>query len=90
MDPWQLYFSKLFPKRFTRIGKIGNYKVQAEFFKNLVPVQQKGRIVPVTLQEKVDKEIDKLLTQGHIEKLKKCSDRYFVSPIVITGKKTGP
>ena len=46
--------------------------------------------MPVTLQEKVDKEIDKLLTQGHIEKLKECSDRYFVSPIIITVKKTGP
>ena len=40
----------------------------------------------MTLQEKVDKEIDKLITQGHIEKLKECSDRYFVSPIVITEK----
>ena len=90
MDQWQSYFSKLFPKLFTRVGKIRNYKVQAEFFKNLVPVQQKGRRVPVTLQEKVDKEIDKLLTQGHIEKLKECSDRYFVSPIVITVKKDGP
>ena len=70
-DPWQQYFSKIFPKLFTRIGKIKNYKVQAEFFfKNLVPVQQKGRTVPVTLQEKVDKKIDKLLTQGHMEKLK--------------------
>ena len=89
MDQWQLYFSKLIPKLFTRVGKIRNYKVQAEFFKNLVPVQQKGRRVPVTLQEKVDKEIDKLLIQGHIEKLKECSDRYFVSPIVITVKKDG-
>ena len=88
MDQWQLYFSKLFPKLFT-VGKFRNYKVQAEFFKNLVPVQQKGRRVPVTLQEKVDKEINKLLTQGHIEKLKECSDRYFVSPIVITVKKDG-
>ena len=70
MNQCQLYFSKLFPKLFTRVGKIRNYKVQAEFFKNLVPVQQKERRVPVTLQEKVDKEIDKLLTQRHIEKLK--------------------
>ena len=29
MDQWQLYFSKLFPKLLTRIGKIRNYKVQA-------------------------------------------------------------
>ena len=43
--------------------------------------------MPITLQEKVDKEIDKLLRQGHIEKLTECSDKYFVSPIVITVKK---
>ena len=42
-----------------------------------------------SLQEKVDAEIDKLLQQGHIEKLTECSDKYFVSPIVITVKKDG-
>ena len=37
----------------------------------------------------MDAEIDKLLQQGHIEKLTECSDKYFVSPIVITVKKDG-
>ena len=37
----------------------------------------------------MDTEIDKLLKQGHIEKLTECSDKYFVSPIVITVKKDG-
>ena len=46
MDPWQQYFSKQCPKLFTRIGKLRNYKVQAKFFKNLVPVQQKGWRMP--------------------------------------------
>ena len=41
------------------------------------------------MQDKVNKEINKLLRQGHIEKLEKCSDKYFVSPIVITVKKDG-
>ena len=45
--------------------------------------------MPITLQDKVDKEINKLLRQGHIEKLNECSDKYFVSPIVITVKKDG-
>ena len=40
-------------------------------------------------RKKVDKEIDKLLKQGHIEKLTECSHKYFVSPIVITVKKDG-
>ena len=45
--------------------------------------------MPITLQDKVDKEINKFFWQGHIEKLKECSDKYFVSPIVITVKKDG-
>ena len=41
----------------------------------------------ITFQKKIDKEIDKLLAQGHIQKLEERSDKYFVSPIVITVKK---
>ena len=87
LDSWQTNFSKQFSNLFSSVGKIRNYIVQAEFFENLTPVQQKGRRVPILLQEKVDAEIDKLLKQGHIEKLSECSDKYFVSPIVITVKK---
>ena len=68
-DSWQTYFSKQFSNLFNRIGKIRNGKVQAEFFENLTAVQQKGRRVLITLQEKLDTEIDKLLKKGHIEKL---------------------
>ena len=89
LDPWQTYFSQQFNNLFHRVGKIKNYKVHAEFFETLMPIQQKGRRVPITLQDKVDKEISKLLQQGHIEKLEDCSDKYFVSPIVIKVKKDG-
>ena len=41
--------------------------------------------MPITLQEKVDGEID----QGHIERLEDCSDKFFVSPLKITVKKGG-
>ena len=89
LDDWQTHFSKQFQHLFRRVGRIRNYKVQAELFKNLTPIQQKGRRVPITLQEKVDKEIDKLLEQVYIQKLEECSEKYFVSPIVITVKKDG-
>ena len=89
LDSWQTYFSKQFSNLFSRVEKIRNYKVPAEFFENLTPVQQKGSRVPISLQEKVDAEINKPLQQGHIEKLTECSDKYFVSPIVITVKKDG-
>ena len=88
-DPWQTYFRKQFNNLFQGVGKIKNHKVHAEFFETLTPIQQKGRRVPITLQDKVDKEISKLLQQGHIKKLEQCSDKYFVSPIVITVKKDG-
>ena len=90
MDPWYQFFSKLFPKFCTRTRKIKNYEVQAEIFKNLVPVQQKGRRVLATLQEKVDKEIDKLLARDQIEQLQERSDQFFVSPIVTPYKNKYP
>ena len=43
--------------------------------------------MPIHLQTKVKIELEKLLNEGHIEKLTKCSDQFFISPIVITGKK---
>ena len=45
--------------------------------------------MPISLQNKVDKEIDRLINEGHIIKLQEYSDEYFVSPIVITVKKDG-
>ena len=45
--------------------------------------------MPISLKDKVDKENHRLINEGHIVKLKECSDKYFVSPIVITVKKDG-
>ena len=49
--------------------------------------QQKGRRVPIQLQKQVDKEIEKLLKEGHIEKVDKIQDDVFIQPTVITVKK---
>ena len=67
-DELQTYFCKFYPNLFTRIGKIRNAKVKAEFFENLKPIQQKGRRMPISLQEKVDKKIHRLINEGHIVK----------------------
>ena len=48
---------------------------------------QKGRKVPIHIQPKMKVENEKLLNEGHIEKLTNCSDQFFISPIVITVKK---
>ena len=42
--------------------------------------------MPIHLQPKVKIELEKLLNEGHIEKLTNCSDQFFRSPIVITVK----
>ena len=68
-DELQIYFCKLYPNLFTRIGKIRNAKVKADFFENLNPIQQKGRRVPISLQDKVDHEVTRFINEGHITKL---------------------
>ena len=70
-----------YPQLCIRVGKSKNHVMRTQFNKEFIPVQQKGRRVPVHLQERVEKE------QKHIIKLDKCSDRKFISPIVITVKK---
>ena len=45
--------------------------------------------MPISLQDKVDKETDRLIKEGHIAKLQEISGKYFVSPLVITVKKDG-
>ena len=79
LDPWQTYFSRQFKNLFHRVGKIKNYKVQTELFETLHQYNKKGRRVPITLQDKVDKEFSKLFQQEHIEKLVQCSDKFCLS-----------
>ena len=67
LDHWQTYVSKQFENFFNRVGKIKNYRVHADFFETLTPIQQKGRRVPITLQDKVDKAIDKLYDKDTLE-----------------------
>ena len=76
-----------FSQLFVRIGKSKNHVMRTQFSKDINPIQQKGRSVTVHLQERVEKELNKLIDQKHIIKSDKCSDRQFISPIVITVKK---
>ena len=71
----------------VRIGKSKNHTMKTQFNEELEPIQQKGRRIPIHLQERVETELNKLIDQKHIIKLDKCSEREFISPIVITVKK---
>ena len=77
-----------YPQLCIRVKKSKNHVMRTQFNKEFIPVQQKGRRVPIHLQERVEKDLNKLMDQKHIIKLDNYSDRQFISPIVITIKKT--
>ena len=85
--PFKTRIAKQFPQLFSRAGRSKIYIVKSKFPKNFQPKHQKGRKVPISLQERVNSEIRKLLEEGHIEKLNNCYVQYFISPIVITVKR---
>ena len=76
-----------FPKLFTRKGKFKGFKVKANFKKDMKPTQQRGRRIPVHLQESVLKEINRLQEEGHIKKVDVTNEDVFIQPTVITVKK---
>ena len=55
--------------------------------KDVKPVQQKGRPVPIHFQKIVREELEKLIDKGHLEKADRTTENCFVSPAVITIKK---
>ena len=50
---------------------------------NAKTTQQKGRRVPVQLQKAVQKEIERLLEEGHIEKTNEKTDKQFIQPVAV-------
>ena len=44
----------------------------------------KWRRLPLQLQEAVDQEIDKLLADGHMQRVERIKDEVFIQPVVIT------
>ena len=76
-----------FPNLFTRRGRVNNYKIKIDMKDGTRVTQQKGRRIPLLLQDQIDKEIKQLLEQGHIEKVDTIKDDVFIQPVVITVKK---
>ena len=75
------------PVLFERQCKVKNYQVKRILKPNAKITQQKGRRVLIQLQESVDAEVNRLLKEGHIEKLDKIKDDVFIQPTVIRVKK---
>ncbi len=59
---------------------------KVKLFGNVAPVRQKLRRLPLSVRSAVSKELDHLLKEGVIEKIDASP---WVSPIVVTQKKTG-
>ena len=76
-----------FPDLFQRKGRVEDYEITFVVKSEAKIRQQKCRRIPIQLQEQVDKEIEKLLKEGHIEKVDKIQDDVFIQPTVITVKK---
>ena len=76
-----------FSELFTRQGQLIGHEVKIEFTPHAKITQQKGRRVPVQLQDAVQKEIERLLNEGHIERVTEVIDNEFIQPIVITVKR---
>ena len=74
--------SESFPDLFTCEGKIST-----QFMQNMNPSQQRGRRVPIQLQELVTEEIKTMITMGKITKVNTIKEDVFIHPTVITMEK---
>ena len=88
-ESWKSHFHQKFHRVFSRVGRAKNHQKFSTFKSPLVPIQEKGRRVPVHIQDKVGLEIQKLIQEGHVIKVNKCTSEHFISTIVITTKKDG-
>ena len=85
-EGWKEKFFAQFKNLFERQGISKNHIVSSKFKYplSLCPMQEKGRRIPIHIQDKVEKKIEKLLTEDHMTKLDKCTSDCFIAPIVIT------
>ena len=86
-EGWKQKFYSKFKNLFDREGCSKNHVFSTKFKYPLCPLQEKGSWIPIHIQEKVQVEMNKLLKEGHIERLDKCTSDCFIAPIVITVKK---
>ena len=78
---------KKYPQLCTHLGRSKNYMAKSTFKENFIPTQHKGRRVLLHLLERVDQELEKLMEDKQITRVEKCSDEYFISPVLKTLKK---
>ena len=75
------------PKLFEKKRRVKNSETEIDIKNEAKVTQQKGRRIPIQLQEQVDEEIEKLLKEEYIEKVDKIQNNVFFQSTVITVKK---
>ena len=75
-----------FPDLFRNNTTIKDADIKIQLKPGHYPVNQKGRPIPLHLQEAVGKGIETLMKSGHLEKVKHVDEDCFVSPVVIAVK----
>ena len=86
-DPGIISLKRKFKKFFHENHTVEGLEVKIQLKEDARLIHQKGRPIPIHLQQSVEKEINKLMKQGHIEKANNIDENCFVSPAVITVKK---
>ena len=74
---------------FTTNNEIKNFEYDVEFKENMQIFQQKGRRIPIHLQNAVEIALKRLQNNGHLEKLEELGVNVCVSPAVVAQKSDG-
>ena len=84
---WKKLFYAKFLDVFECQSISKNHVVSTKLKYSSCSIQEKGRRIPNHIQDKVQPELTKLLSEGYIKKLDKGTSDCFIAPIVITVKK---
>ena len=77
LQTWKDHFTSKHSDVFSRLERSKNHHVHSFFKDPLVTIQEKERRVPIHIQQKVGAELTKLMKEGHIVKLNKCTSDHF-------------
>ena len=75
-----------FPDLFENNKTIKDTEIKNQLKPGHYPIKQKARPVPLHLQKNVERELERLIKSGPLEKENKVDEDCFVSPVVITVK----
>ncbi len=80
---------KKFQKLFEENKTLKEFIYKVEFKSDFKVEQQKGRRIPIHVQDAEEKELQRLMKEGHITKLEQVGENVFVSPAVVAVKGDG-